>query len=297
MRMRARIQSVVVCVPLFVLIAFTFRPAQNSASSGAEAPTQMPDLKVLVKQLGENQKAIDKIKEDYAGKQVDRGTEYASNGKVTRQWLTESSFFYFDGQKISTITKRGGKLLDAKEEAQETEKAQKRVEEIQKRQAKNDKAQAEGKQEDDQEFSIETFLRICQFKNPRRERFRDRDVLVLDFEGNPTYQPRNLSERIAQKLAGTVWIDEKMHEVARLEAHFTSGAKIGGGLVANIQKGTSLVFEQEYVNNEVWLPVYEETYVDARALPVKGFRARIVTNYSDYRKYQVTTNSVIGSPK
>src|SRR4029077_9809855 len=101
---------------------------------------------------------------------------------------------------------------------------------------------------------IETFLRTCQFVNPRRERFRGQDVLVFDFEANPEYKPRSLVEKIVQKLAGVVWIDENAHDVVRLEAYFAGDAKIAGGLLVTIQKGTSFVFEQTFLNNEVWLP-------------------------------------------
>ena len=100
-----------------------------------------------------------------------------------------------------------------------------------------------------------------------------------------------------QKLAGSVWVDEKAHDVVRLEAYFTGDAKIGGGLLANVQKGTGFVFEQEFVNNEVWLPTYAEAHVGARVLLVKGFHVTDITRYSDYKKYHVGATSVISPPK
>jgi hypothetical protein len=262
---------------------------------------KLPDLKALFQELDANQKAIDKLKEDYAGTRVEEETDYDSDGKVKKHTLTESTFFYFDGDEISTVTKRDGKPLTAAEEKKEIENAQKRVEEIQKRQAKKDakdeKAKEEGKEEKDDEVGIEVFLRACQFVNPRRERFRGQDVLVFDFEANPEYKPRNWEEKMVQKLAGVVWVDEKARDVARLEAYFTGDAKIAGGLLANVQKGTGFVFEQEYVNNEVWLPTYEEAHVGARVLLVKGFHVSDVTRYSDYKKYHVAASSVISNPK
>jgi hypothetical protein len=92
-------------------------------------------------------------------------------------------------------------------------------------------------------------------------------------------------------------VDEKAHDVARLEAYFTGDMKIAGGLLANLQKGTSFVFEQGYVNNEVWLPTYMEAHVGVRFLLVKGIRANIVTRYWDYKKFNVETLSTIGKPK
>jgi hypothetical protein len=267
-----------------------------------KSQVKLPDLKTLFKELDDNQKAIDKIKENYAGTSTEDETEYDSDGKVKKRTLTESTFFYMDGEEISQLVKKDGKELSEAEQKKETENAQKRVEEIQKRQDKKDaskeKAEEEGKPEkDEDDVGIEMFLRTCQFTNPRRERFRGQDVLVFDFEGNPEYKPRNLEERIVQKLAGAIWVDEKAHDVARLEAYFVGDAKIAGGLLANIQKGTGFVFEQEFINNEVWLPTYEEAHVGARVLLVKGFRVTDVTRYSDYKKFHVGTISTIAAPK
>ena len=236
------------------------------------------------------------------GTRLEEETEYDSDGKVKKHTITESTFFYVDGEEISTLIKKDGKPLSATEQKKETEKAQKRVEEVQKHQAKKDakeeKAKEEGKpQKDEETVGIELFLRTCQFVNPRRERFRGQDVLVFDFESNPEYKPRNWEEKIVQKLAGTIWVDEKAQDVARLEAYFVGDAKIAGGLLANVREGTGFVFEQEFVNNEVWLPTYEEAHVGARVLLVKGFRVSEVTRYSDYKKFRVETLSTMAPAK
>ncbi len=267
-----------------------------------KSQVKLPDLKALFKELDDNQKAIDKLKEDYAGTRIEEETEFDSDGKVKKHTVTESTFFYFDGEEISQVSKKDGKALSEAEQKKETDNAQKRVEEMQKQHAKkeaeDEKAKQEGKPEKDEDaVGIEMFLRTCEFVNPRRERFRGQDVLVFDFEANPEYKPRNLEERIVHQLAGAIWIDEKAHDVARLEGYFVGDARIAGGLLANIQKGTGFVFEQEFINNEVWLPTYEEAHVGARVLLVKGFRVNDVTRYSDYKKFHVDATSTIGSPK
>jgi hypothetical protein len=267
-----------------------------------KSQVKVPDLKALFKEIDDNQRAIDKLKENYAGTSVEEETQYDSDNKVKHHKTTESTFFYFNGEEISQVSKRDGKLLSEAEQKKETEDAQKRVEEIQKELDKNDtkneKDQDEDKKEDDDDpMGIEVFLRTCEFVNARRERFRGQDVLVFDFEPNPEYKPHNFVEKIVQKLAGAIWIDEKAHDVARLEANFVGDARIAGGVLANIQKGTGYVFEQEYINNEVWLPTYEEAHVGLRVLLVKGFRVSDVTRYSDYKKFHVGASSTIAPPK
>jgi hypothetical protein len=267
-----------------------------------KSQVQLPDLKTLFKEIDDNQKAIDKIKENYAGTRTEEETEYEGNGKVKKVEKREYTFFYLNGDEVSTLMKKDGKPLSEEEQKKENEKVEKRIQEIQKREAKKEakeeKNKEQGKKEKDgDEPGVEVFLRACQFVNPRRERFRGQDVLVFDFEPNPEFKAHKLEEKVVQKLAGVVWIDEKAHDVARLEAYFVGDMKFAGGLLANLQKGTSFVFEQAFINNEVWLPTYEEAHVGVRVLLVKGIKVNEVTRYSDYKKFNVETLATIGKPK
>jgi hypothetical protein len=266
-----------------------------------KSQVKLPDLKALFKEIDDNQKAIDKIKENYAGSQSEEDTEFEGDGKVKKRELNEYTFFYLDGDEITTLVKKDGKLLSDAEQKKENEKTQKRIQGHQKheakKEAKEEKAKEEGKDKEGDDPGIEIFLRACQFVNPRRERFRGQDVLVFDFEPNPEFKPHKLVEKVVQKLAGVIWIDEKAHDVARLEAYFTGDMKFAGGLLANLQKGTSFVYEQAFVNNEVWLPTYLEAHIGVRFLLVKGIKASVVTRYWDYKKFNVETLSTIAKPK
>src|SRR3989440_529832 len=266
-----------------------------------KSQVKLPDLKALFKEIDDNQKAIDKIKENYAGSQSEEETEFEGDGRVKKREANEYTFFYLSGQEVTTRVKKDGKPLSAEEQKKENEKTQKRIEELQKREAKKEakeeKAKEEGKSEEKDEPGIEIFLRACQFVNPRREGFRGLDVLVFDFEPNPEFQAHKLVEKVVQKLAGVVWIDEKAHDVARLEAYFVGDMRRAGGLLANLEKGTSFVMEQAYVNNEVWLPTYQEARVGVRVLLLKRIKVNAVTRYSDYKKFNVETLATIAKPK
>jgi len=261
-----------------------------------KSQVQLPDLKALFKEIDDNQKAIDKIKENYTGTRAEEETEYDKTGKVTKREANEYTFFYLGGDEISTLISKDGKPLGEEEQKKENNKTQKAIREHEKKDAKNTKDKGNGKKEDD-DPGIELFLRACQFVNPRRERFRGQDVLVFDFEPNPEFKAHKLAEKVVQKLAGVVWIDEKTHDVARLEAYFVGDFKLAAGMLANLQKGTSFVFEQAFINNEVWLPTYAEAHVGVRVLLVKGFKVNVVTRYSDYKRFNVESISTVGKPK
>jgi hypothetical protein len=267
-----------------------------------KSQVQLPDLKALFQEIDANQKAIDKLKENYAGTRSEEETEYESDGKIKKKEQKEYTFFYLNGEEVSTLVKKDGKALSEDEQKKENEKTQKEIENLQKREAKKEakeeKAKEEGKDDkDNEDVDIEVFLRASQFVNPRRERFRGQDVLVFDFEPNPEFKAHKMVEKVVQKLAGVIWIDEKAHDVARLEAYFTGDMKFAGGLLANLQKGTSFVFEQAYLNNEVWLPTYGEAHVGVRVLLVKGFKVNAVTRYSDYKRFNVETLATVSKPK
>jgi hypothetical protein len=268
-----------------------------------KAQVVLPDLKALFTQIDNNQKAIDKIKENYAGTKVEEETELEGNGKTKKPEIRESRFFYLNGTEVSTLVKKDGKPLSDEEEKKEIERVTKEVERLQKdaekKEKKDEKNKDEGKDTDadDEEISMETFLRACQFVNPRRERFRGADVLVFDFEPNPEFKARTLMEKLIQKLGGVIWIDEKALDVVRLDAFFVGDAKIVGGLLADVEKGTRIILEQEFVNNEVWLPTYESAHVDLKIFLVKSFHVDGTTRYSDYKKFNVATITKIGKPK
>jgi hypothetical protein len=266
-----------------------------------KSQVQLPDLKALFKQIDANQQALDKIKENYAGTKVEEETEYEGNGKPKKPDVRESTFFYLDGTEVSTLVKIDGQPLSAEAQKKEYARVLKQIDELEKKASKkarpDQKAKQEQKDEEEEEISIDAFLRACQFVNPRRERFRGQDVLVFDFEPNPEFKAHSLVEKVIQKLGGVIWIDEKALDVVRLDAFFVNNVKFAGGLLADLQKGTRVVLEQTYVNNEVWLPTYEEIHIDVRVLLVKGIKVDGTTRYSDYKKFNVETISAIGKPK
>ncbi len=266
-----------------------------------KSQVKLPDLKKLFEEIDANQKTLDKLRENYSGRRSEEETELDKNGKVTHREVSDYTFFYLNGQEVSTLVAKDGKPLSAKEQEKENERTRKHIEDLQKQQtkkeAKDEKKKEEGVKDKDDDPGIEVFLRVSQFVNPRRERFRGQDVLVFDFEPNPEYKARSMVEGIVQKLAGVVWVDEKVHEVARLEGYFVGDAKIAGGLLVNLQKGSSFIFEQAFLNDEVWLPTYAEAHVGARVLIVKGFKVNEVTHYSDYKRFNVETLNTIAKPK
>ena len=149
--------------------------------------------------------------------------------------------------------------------------------------------QPKGDQEDERKDrpSIADVLRASKLVNPRRERFRSRDVIVFDFEPLPGYKPQKNYEKLFGKMAGAIWIDPIDKQVARVEARLVEAYKIGGGVLASLKVGANFTLEQERVNQEIWLPTRAEINLGVRVLLVKGININHTITYGDYKRFSV----------
>src|SRR6266436_3549912 len=74
-----------------------------------KSQVKLPNLKTLFKEIDENQKAIDKIRENYAGSQSEEETEFEGDGRVKKREASEYTFFYLNGHEVTTLVKKDGK--------------------------------------------------------------------------------------------------------------------------------------------------------------------------------------------
>lgn len=270
-------------------VEFNGPVADSSFDFPAVAGRPLPDIPTLLRDIVKNQSEIEEMQKKYTCHLTEEEEETDSEARIKETTVSEYDVFYVGGDEIRHLIAKNGKPLAGEEKQKEDDKFNKEFDKAQKKQAElaaDPKKQQ--KQNEEDQAQISDFLRAERFTNPRRERFRGQDVIVFDFGPNPDYKPKNLTESIVQKLVGVVWVHEQARDVARLEAEFSDNAKIAGGLLASLSKGSNFVFEQAMVNNEVWLPSYSEVHASARVLFVHA-KANLIDRYSDYRKFQVET--------
>ena len=130
-------------------------------------------------------------------------------------------------------------------------------------------------------------MRASQLVNPRRERFRGREVIVFDFEPMPGYKPRKDFEKFFGKMAGAIWVDALDKQVARVDARLVSAFKVAGGLLASLREGASFVLEADRVNNEIWLPTRADINLNVKVLLVKGITVNQTIAYGNYQRFSV----------
>ena len=142
---------------------------------------------------------------------------------------------------------------------------------------------------DGRQVSITQVLSVMDVRNPRRQLYHGRPNVVFDFIGRKDAKTHGLAEDASKKMQGTIWIDEADREVAHMDVSFDDNFKVGGGIVATIQKGSNFHFEQSPINGELWLPTGAEATVAARVLMVKGVRQHFTERDYDFKRFNVQT--------
>ena len=251
----------------------------------------LPDIAKLLAEVQANEDKVDAILENYSYTQKIISRELGKDG-ILRE--TESETFqlsFYKGNRIRRLVEKNGKPLSENDQKDEDKNVQKRVAEIEKdiakREAKAAKSPDDAPDEENRRISTAELLRASSLINPRRERFRGRDVIVFDFEPNPNFDFKNAKSflKFFGKVGGVMWIDEQDKQVARIEAVLFDNFKIGGGLLANLKKGASFTLEQERVGDEIWLPSTADINLSVKVLLVKGINVNQIVKSSNYRKF------------
>jgi hypothetical protein len=276
------------------LIAFRYPHSQDARP--------LPDLESLIKSITANQEKIEEMRERYTCKLIEIERKHDGDGRVkgsdTRIYEVTPVGLAF----VERLMSVNGKDLSASDREKEDKRVQKEIEDVLKRREKKDqqkeRARARGeKEEKDDDLEISDFLRISEITSVRREMFHNHEVIAFDFEPRKGFKPKNRSEEIVNKLAGTIWVDEAAQQIARLEARLTDSFKIGGGVLASISPSTAFVFEQDKIGDEVWLPSLMEANISARVMVFAKFSRSMERRYSEYKKYQVDSRYELSKPK
>lgn len=259
----------------------------------------LPDIAELLKQLQENEDRVEDLLETYSYTQRNTRRELGKDGVLREVGSETYQLSFYKGYRIRRLVEKNGRPLSEREQLSEDREVEKRVAEIEKQIAREEKRSASGPpSENGQRVSIAEVLRASRLINPRRERFRGREVIVFDFEPNPSFDYKNAKSMLKffGKTAGVMWIDEKDKQVARLEAYLADSFNVGGGVLAKLRRGATFVLEQERVNDEIWLPSSADINLSVRVLLFGGVNVNQVVRSYDYRKFATEVTDAAVNP-
>jgi hypothetical protein len=267
-------------------------PEQTSIAAAVERP--LPDIPALMHSVEANQRVSETIEKDYLYRSVQTAEELDGHGRVKKTETKENDIFWVDGVPVHRMTKKDGKELSAGEQKKESEQIDKDVAKAKERRAKAEEKGTETDPRGNEMVTVSRLLELGNFVNARRVQLNGRDTIAVDYAGDPKAKTKNRFEDVIRDLVGTAWVDEQDRVLVKAEGHFVNSFKIGGGMVVNIQKGTSFSMEQKKVNDEVWLPAMVEGQGSARALLFFSFNGRVRAVESDYRKFKATSTVLPG---
>jgi hypothetical protein len=131
--------------------------------------------------------------------------------------------------------------------------------------------------------SLSDVVATLRFSIHKREAVNGRDTIAVRFEPRPDARPATRQGSIAKVLKGTIWIDEKTREVVRAEATAIDSISYGGGFVARLNEGATVMLTRERVDGDVWLPTSIRMKGNGRALLLRRMNIDYFIEWFDYQ--------------
>ncbi len=273
--------------------------AATSAPSPSAAERPLPELARFLQEVRSQLHSDEVLLDQYTFTEKHTEREFDARGAV-RKVKTETYEVYPSlepGHTYRRLVEKDGRPLDAGELAAEDRKHEKKVadggtsEEVERRRTAR-LSQSRRREES----GVEQVFRIYDITVSGREVLDGRPAVVLSFRPRPNVEATGRAGRVLKVLAGRAWIDEEDRQLVRVDAELVDNLSFGLGVLARLHKGSHASLLRRKVNGEIWLPAQARFSGSARLLLFKGLRLDALSEYSDYRKFQVATSSEIAPP-
>jgi hypothetical protein len=126
-----------------------------------------------------------------------------------------------------------------------------------------------------------------QYQVLRREAVLGRQTLVVSFEAKPGKDDSSVQDRVLNRLAGTLWVDEETADVARLEVRLTKGFSMGVLGVLGAIKDCQMVLQSKPMPDGTWLPEKTKLSLSARMF-LSNVRYRMEETSSNFKLESVS---------
>jgi hypothetical protein len=258
--------------------------------AGAQSPSDkqnapLPNATDLLQRALANEKKLADEQERYECRVTDESAEMDGKGKVKKTETEVKDQFFVNGIAIERTLSKNGKDLTPDQTKKEDERVMKQTVKY--------SNQATAKKENDKgDQQMMDIMEAMMLTNGRRQQANGRNVLLYDIVPNPKFQAKNMEQRFAQVMNGTMSIDEQTGELIDLNIKSVKDLKIAGGLVANLHKGFWLHIHDQPQPDGVWLTDLAEGSGDARAALFFHPYFRFKETTGDCHLYTTTANQV-----
>jgi len=249
----------------------------------------MPPAPEIINKAVERAKWVEaqKFESQYAYTRLTVTEKLDSDGSVKERRERVYHVIPIDGVPYSRLIQKDGKPLSPAE----LEKEQQRERGVREKLAQH---QHQEPDDDDDEIAFnEELVSRYHFETVGQETINGRSAYALTFKpkGNDLPERRRI-DRLLNKLAGKIWIDQQEYEIAKVEASLLEGVKMWGGVLASIRR-FDLRFEQTRVDEGVWLQSRFSGHIDGRYL-FNSLRVNSAEQWSNFRKVAPQVGQVSG---
>ncbi|HEY1984646.1 MAG TPA: hypothetical protein VGG85_04510 [Terracidiphilus sp.] len=270
----------------FVLLACfisCLAPPHARAQSAPAAP--LPNAHDLLERALANEKKLAEEQERYECRVRDESVDTDSRGAVKKSTTEVKDQFFVNGIAVERTLSKNGKDLSPDETRKEDQRVMKET-------VKYSNQATARKETDKQNQQIEDFLTAMMLTSGHRERVNGRSVLFYTIVPNPHFQAKNINQRFAQVMQGTVSMDEESGELIDLNIKSMQDLKIAGGVLANLHKGFWIHVHDQPQSDGVWLTDLAEGSGDARAALFFHPYFRFKETIGDCHLYSTAANPV-----
>jgi hypothetical protein len=284
-------------VHLFLVLSLAGQPSASVRATVSEVPTAQEILERSLKASEQNWK----LSENYTWRETRFFRQKDKQGKVKEQESKTYDVTMIDGKEYERLIMEDGEPLPPEKERKEQAKLDKEVARLQ-QESPSQRARRLAKQKEEREEQERMFRAVpkaFRFQVIGEEAVDGRPAWVIAAMPREGFKPFNRPTSWLPKMKGKLWIDKQA--LIWLKAEVETLDTISFGLfLARVGKGSTMHFEQQFVNGEVWMPRRTEVAFDARLAIFKKLYGEAEILFTDYKKFSsdskvVSTTVIEGS--
>lgn len=113
---------------------------------------------------------------------------------------------------------------------------------------------------------------------------RQGDLVTLNFKPSPTFQPPSLEAQVFHGMEGEMTVDAKQERLVALNGHLMDDVKFGGGLLGQLNRGSTFKVGQTEVIPGHWEMTALHVDMKGKALLFKTIGVQVTENHSDFHR-------------
>jgi hypothetical protein len=285
-----------VCCALLVLLLPTFGRSQDSP---------LPDPQHFESEVKKRLKTDSALQAGYAFSERETEQKIDGSGKVKEQHVKVFEVYPpLPGEDpYRRLIEEDGKPVPAAELEKKDRERQRKVEEYARSlagQSSSDRSKAQREHDKaarERSDDIEDIFNVFDVRMVGREQIDGHGTIAFVLTPLPNAKARTDSGRMMQHFKAHAWISESEYELVKVDVEAIEPISFGWGLLARLQPGATASFQRRKVNGETWLPAHVSYSGGGRVLLLRKLRLAGSSDFFDYRKFNVTTETTVDTPK